>query len=73
MLLVSYSIGLGVPFLLVGLGVTRFMGAFGWVKRHYTAIAAVSGGLMVLVGILLFTGRFTRLVAPLADRFRLGL
>ncbi len=65
--------GLGVPFLLVGLGITRFMGAFGWVKRHYTAIAAVSGSLMVVVGVLLFTGQFTRLVAPLAQRFRLGL
>ena len=73
LLLVSYSMGLGVPFLLVGLGVTRFMGAFGWVKRHYTAIAAVSGSLMIAVGVLLFTGQFTRLVAPLADRFQLGL
>ena len=55
-LLIAYSAGLGVPFLLVGLGVTRFMGAFGWVKRHYSAIAAVSGALMIAVGVLLFTG-----------------
>ena len=34
-LLLAYSLGLGVPFLLVGLGVQRFMGAFGWVRRHY--------------------------------------
>ena len=72
-LLIAYSAGLGVPFLLVGLGVTRFMGAFGWVRRHYTAIAAVSGVLMITVGVLLFTGQFTRLVAPLGDKFRLGL
>jgi cytochrome c-type biogenesis protein len=72
-LLIAYSAGLGVPFLLVGLGVTHFMGAFGWVRRHYTAIAAVSGVLMVAVGVLLFTGQFTRLVAPLARDFRLGL
>jgi hypothetical protein len=62
-----------VPFLLVGLGVTRFMGAFEWVKRRYTAIAIVSGGLMIAIGVLLFTGEFTRLVAPLAERFTLGL
>jgi len=73
LLLVSYSLGLGVPFLLVGLGVTRFMGAFGWVQRHYRAIATVSGALMVVVGVLLFTGQFTRLVAPLAQRFQPGL
>ena len=72
-LLIAYSAGLGVPFLLVGLGVTRFMGAFGWVKRHYSAIAAVSGALMIAVGVLLFTGQFTRLVAPLARKFQLGL
>jgi len=70
---VSYSAGLGVPFLLVGLGVTRFMGAFEWVKRRYTEIAIVSGALMIGVGVLLFTGEFTRLVAPLAERFTLGL
>lgn len=73
LLLVSYSMGLGVPFLLVGLGVTSFMGAFDWVKRRYRAIALVSGTLMVAVGVLLFTGAFTRLVAPLAERFTLGL
>jgi cytochrome c-type biogenesis protein len=73
MLLVSYSVGLGVPFLLVGLGVTSAMGAFDWVKRRYRAIALVSGTLMVAVGVLLFTGEFTRLVAPLAERFTLGL
>jgi cytochrome c-type biogenesis protein len=73
LLLVSYSAGLGVPFLLVGLGITRFMGAFDWVKRRYTAIAFVSGSLMIAVGVLLFTGEFTRLVAPLAERFTLGI
>jgi cytochrome c-type biogenesis protein len=73
LLLVSYSVGLGVPFLLVGLGVTTFMGAFDWVKRRYAAIALVSGTLMVALGVMLFTGAFTRLVAPLAERFTLGL
>lgn len=72
-LLACYSAGLGVPFLLVGLGVTRFMGAFDWVKRRYTAIAIVSGSLMIAVGVLLFTGEFTRIVAPLAERFTLGI
>lgn len=73
LLLLCYSAGLGVPFLLVGLGVTRFMGAFDWVKRRYTAIAIVSGALMVVMGVLVFTGEFTRLVAPLAQRFTLGI
>ena len=71
-LLVAYSLGLGVPFLLVGLGVQRFVGAFGWVRRHYGWIAGLSGALLVVVGVLLMTGWFTRIVAPLA-RFAPGL
>ncbi len=72
LLLLCYSLGLGVPFLLVGLGVHRFMGAFGWVKRHYAPITLVSGVLLVVVGILMLSGQFTRLFAPLA-RYAPGL
>jgi cytochrome c-type biogenesis protein len=71
-LLFVYSLGLGLPFLLVGLGVQRLMGAAGWIRRHYGAIAAVSGSLLVVVGVLMVTGAFTRLLAPLA-RFAPGL
>lgn len=72
LLLVAYSLGLGVPFLLVGLGVQRFVGAFGWVRRHYGWIAGVSGAFLVAIGVLLMTGLFARIVAPLA-RFAPGL
>jgi cytochrome c-type biogenesis protein len=71
-LMVAYSLGLGVPFLLVGLGITRFMGVFGWMKRHYRPIAVASGGVLVGLGVLLFTGEFTRVFAPL-QRFVPGL
>lgn len=64
-LLVCYSLGLGVPFLLVGLGVQRLVGALGWVRRHYRPIAVASGGILIVVGVLLVTGLFTRLFAPL--------
>jgi cytochrome c-type biogenesis protein len=72
LLLLAYSLGLGVPFLLVGLGVQRFMGAFGWVRRHYAWIAGVSGALLIVVGVLLATGAFTRIIAPLS-RYGPGL
>jgi cytochrome c-type biogenesis protein len=66
MLLVFYSLGLGVPFLVLGVGLQWLTGALGWVRRHYTAISVVSGGLLVMVGVLLMTGLFTRyLVTPL--------
>jgi cytochrome c-type biogenesis protein len=53
--------GLGLPFLLIGLGADRLMRALGWVRRSYRAIAAVSGAILILVGILLITGAFTRI------------
>ncbi len=65
-LLLCYSAGLGLPFLLVGLGIGRFMRAVGWVQRHHGAISTVSGALLVVVGVLLLSGQFTRLFAPLA-------
>jgi cytochrome c-type biogenesis protein len=71
-LLFAYSLGLGLPFLLIGLGVDRSMSAFGWIRRRYRAIAAVSGALLIVVGILLMTGLFRQFFAPLA-RFAPGL
>lgn len=71
-LLTAYSLGLGLPFLLLGLGVQRFMGAYGWIKRNYRWISGVSGALLVAIGVLLLTGQFTRWFAPL-QRFLPGL
>jgi cytochrome c-type biogenesis protein len=71
-LLVFYSLGLGLPFLLIGLGVDRLVGALGWVKRNYHWIAGISGALLVGIGVMLMTGTFTRVFAPLA-RFTPGL
>jgi cytochrome c-type biogenesis protein len=61
-----YSLGLGLPFLLVGIGADRLVRSLGWVRRHYRVIAGVSGGLLVTVGVLLMTGLFQRFIAPLA-------
>jgi len=64
-LLFVYSLGLGLPFLLVGLGVRRLMGAFQWVKRNYHWIAGISGVVMVTVGVLIVTNVWVRLLGPL--------
>lgn len=72
LLLLCYSVGLGLPFLLVGLGVGRFVHAAGWVRRHYVAITVTSGAVLIVVGVLLVSGQFTRLFAPLA-RYTPGL
>jgi cytochrome c-type biogenesis protein len=62
-----YSMGLGLPFLLVGLGLGRLMGALRFFSRHYRWFAGISGAAMVVIGILLITGAWTRLTAPLFE------
>ncbi|MGZ8686946.1 MAG: cytochrome c biogenesis CcdA family protein [Gaiellaceae bacterium] len=58
LLLAVYSLGLAIPFVLAGAVFTRAMGAFRWLRDHYTAIQFVSGAIMVALGLLLFFGRF---------------
>jgi cytochrome c-type biogenesis protein len=53
LLMFSYSLGLGLPFLLLGLGTRRLFGVFGYIKRNYHWFAGVSGALMVAIGVLL--------------------
>ena len=55
--LVVYSVGLGLGFLLVGVAFARAMGAFRWLRDHYTAIRVVSGAMLVALGLLLFFHR----------------
>jgi cytochrome c-type biogenesis protein len=65
LLLFVYSLGLGVPFLLIGLGLTQLMGAMRFFSRHYRAFTAASGVLLVVLGFLLVTGLWGTLLAPL--------
>jgi len=58
-LLAVYSLGLGVPFLLTGLAINRFFGTMARIRKHYHAIEMASGGLLVVIGLLIFTNRFT--------------
>jgi cytochrome c-type biogenesis protein len=58
LLLLVYSAGLAVPFLAVGVGVDRAMGAFRWLRDHYRTLRIVAGALLVGLGLLLFFDRF---------------
>ena len=58
LLLLVYSAGLAVPFVLVGLGFDRAMGASRWLRDRYGVLRVVSGGLLVGLGLLLFFDRF---------------
>jgi cytochrome c-type biogenesis protein len=57
-LLLAYSAGLAVPFLVAGIAFARSMRAFRWLRDRYTAIRVVSGATMVALGLLLFFDRF---------------
>jgi cytochrome c-type biogenesis protein len=59
LLLAVYSAGLGIPFLLTSLAVNQFFAAFAKIRRYYKAIEVTAGALMVAVGVLIFTNRFT--------------
>jgi cytochrome c-type biogenesis protein len=60
-LLLFYSAGLAVPFLLTAVAFTRMTAAFRWLRQHYMVITAVSGVVLVAMGVLLLSGELTRL------------
>jgi len=53
-LLSFYSAGLGIPFILTALLFNFLIGVFGFIKRHFRAVEILSGGLLMLIGVLIF-------------------
>jgi cytochrome c-type biogenesis protein len=60
-LLLFYSAGLAVPFLITAIAFTRATAAFRWLRDRYLIITAVSGAVLIAMGVLLFTGELTQL------------
>ena len=72
-LLLVYSMGLGIPFIASGIGMTKLLGSLAMLRRHLKTINVVSGLLMVAFGFLFITGRITDLSGWITDIFiRLG-
>lgn len=65
-MLLCYSLGLGIPFLMSAVLIDKLKSAFNWIKAHYGVINRICGGLLVLVGILMATGTLGRLLAVLS-------
>ncbi|HVF05538.1 MAG TPA: cytochrome c biogenesis protein CcdA [Frankiaceae bacterium] len=61
----AYCIGLGLPFVLAGLAFERSMSAFAVVKRHYALVTRLGGAFLVVIGVLLVTGYWGRIVASM--------
>jgi len=65
-MLLCYSLGLGVPFLISAVLIDQLKGAFNWIKSHYTLVNRISGGLLLGMGILMATGLMGRFLALLS-------
>ena len=65
-MLLVYSLGLGVPFVLSALLLDQLKGAFQWIKDHYRGFQLVCGGLLVVMGVLMMTGLMNRLLSWLS-------
>jgi cytochrome c-type biogenesis protein len=57
----AYCLGLGLPFVLFGVGARWVLGTVGWVRRHYRLVMRLGGGMLVVLGVLLVTGLWDEL------------
>ena len=62
---IAYCVGLGVPFLLVALGLQSSQRMLGFLRRHRLAILRLGGGLLVVIGLALVTGLWTTLTSEI--------
>lgn len=68
-LLGFYSVGLGIPFVLLAMGFTRARGSLAWLRRHGRAVETAGGMLLVAVGVLFVSGAWRTFFVPLQRSF----
>ena len=66
LMLLVYSLGLGIPFLLSAVLIDRLKSAFDWVKKNYRIINIFSGILLIVIGLLMATGMLGKLLSILS-------
>lgn len=66
LMLLSYSLGLGVPFFISAILIDKLKSAFTFIKKHYKVINTISGILLVVVGVLMATGLFGKFLSILS-------
>lgn len=62
LMLLAYSLGLGIPFLLSAVLIDYLKSAFDWIKKNYKLINAISGIMLIIIGIAMATGMLGRLL-----------
>lgn len=72
-LLLVYSFGLGIPFILLAFGMSGTNRVAGWLRRHGRGVEIAGGTLLVFMGVMMITGYWLRLFIPVIRAFsRLG-
>lgn len=66
LMLLVYSLGLGIPFLLSAVLIDQLKSAFHWIKQHYRVINTVCGCLLIVIGLLMATGLIGRFLTILS-------
>ena len=64
-MLLLYSMGLGIPFVVSALLIDKLKGAFKFIKKHYNVINAICGVLLIAIGVLMMTGFLGRVLSVL--------
>ena len=62
-MLLAYSLGLGIPFMISAILIDRMKTAINWIKQHYDLINKICGALLVLIGIAMATGLMGKFLA----------
>lgn len=65
-MLLLYSLGLGIPFVLSAVLIDKLKSTFNFIKKNYRIINIASGAILILVGVLMMSGLMTKFVAILA-------
>ena len=64
-MLLLYSLGLGIPFVLSAIVLDKLKGAFAFIKRHYRMVNILAGGFLVVTGVLMMTGLLGRMLSAI--------
>ena len=65
-MLLCYSLGLGIPFLISAVLIDRLKEAFAFIKTHYRVVNALCGVFLIVIGVMMATGTLGRLLAILS-------
>ena len=72
-LLATYSLGLGIPFLLTAIGIHWFWGFFSRIRKYLRILEVAGGAIMVILGVMIFTNKLVLIpgLLPFLNKFAL--